>query len=112
MDRRHFLFGASALGLTACSHPERNLLDEYADSSIPLQPGSPRASTSTTNAVRQEEAATPTSVNAQTTDDLPFNIAEEDRPGLSFVAEATVSTVSVYPTDLLTEPAFEFKNPI
>lgn len=112
MDRRHFLFGSSALGLTACSHPERNLLDEYADSSIPLQPGSPRASTSTTNAAPQDEAATTASVNAQTTDDLPFNIAEEARPGLSFVAEATVSTVSVYPTDLLTEPAFEFKNPI
>ncbi|MDG1489025.1 MAG: L,D-transpeptidase [Actinomycetota bacterium] len=112
MDRRHFLFGASALGLTACSHPEHNLLDEYADSSIPLQPGSPRLSTSTTNAAPQDETPTTASVNAQTTDNLPFNIDEEDRPGLSFVAEATVSTVNVYPTDLLTEPAFEFKNPI
>lgn len=45
------------------------------------------------------------------TDGLPFYVPEKDLPGLSFVATAAVPAISVYSTDQLTEPTFEFTNP-
>ena len=108
MNRRYFLLGASALGLTACSQAERNLYSEPSESLAPVQPNSPQTSTTTATA---PTTAAPTTTVAPTTDGLPFYVATEDLPGLSFVAEATVPTVNVYSTDQLTEQTFEFANP-
>jgi len=98
MNRRHFLFGVSALGLTACSQAERNLYSKPPESLAPLQPEPPRPSTTTTV--------------APTTDGLPLYVPEQDLPGLSFVAAATGPAVTVYSTDQLIKPTFEFTNQI
>ena len=118
VNRRHFLFGASALGLTACAKAERNLYS--APSQSPVQPQSEPQRPSTTMARSNSgsvTAAPATSAPAAPaevlrTDGLPFYVPEQDLPGLSFVAAAAVSTISVYSTDQLTEPTFEFMSPI
>lgn len=108
MDRRRFLFGASAFGLAACSHPERELLDEYADAQIPLEPGALRTTTTTTIAEAEPEPA----ASAAPADTLPVDVPDEDLPGLSFVAEATVPIVAVSSTSALGDTTHSFTNPI
>ena len=115
MDRRHFLFGASALGLTACAKAERNLYSKPSESQALLQPEPQRPSTTTMPSSNSGSATTtviPTTTVAPTTNGLPFYVPEQDLPGLSFVAAAATSTISVYSTDQLTEPIFEFMSPI
>ena len=106
MNRRFLLLGVAVLALTACSQAERNLYSEPSETLAPLQPESQRPTTTT---LTTSDAA-PTTV-APATDGLPFDVAAEDLPGLSFVAEATVPTVNVYSTDQLVEQTFEFNNP-
>jgi len=106
MDRRRFLLGASALGVTACAQPERELLDEFADATIPLEPGAPR-STTTVAPVESQAPDEPKPDNG-----LPVDVPDEDLPGLSFVAEAIVSSVGVSATRAVDEPIMEFANPI
>ncbi len=117
MDRRHFLLGASAFGLAACAQPERELLDEFADSTIPLQPGGPRSTTTLAPVDTDQPASTDSGdpgvdPDATVDDDLPVDVPAEDRPGLSFVAEATVPVVSVFSTMALDQPVADFANPI
>ncbi len=111
MERRHFLVGASAFGLAACANPQRELLDEFADGEIPLQPGGPRSTTTTAapDTTDQPAETTPPTVDE---DGIPFNIPDEDRPGLVFVAEATVPLVAVTAAPDATDPTFTFENPI
>ena len=115
MDRRHFLFGASALGLTACAKAERNLYSKPSESQALPQPEPQRPSTTTMPSSNSGSATTtviPTTTVAPTTNGLPFYVPEQDLPGLSFVAAAATPTISVYSTDQLTEPTFEFMSPI
>ena len=102
MERRHFLLGASALGLTACAQPERSLLDEWADNELELVPGGPRTPSTTTTAapVGDSDTVAPAEENSP----YPFDIPPEDLPGLSFVAEAIVSTVAAVSYTHLTLP--------
>lgn len=108
MNRRFLLLGVAVLALTACSQAERNLYSESPETLAPLQPESPRPTTTTLTT--SEAAPAPTTV-APATDGLPFYVAAEDLPGLSFVAEAIVPTVNVYSSDQLVEQTFEFANP-
>jgi lipoprotein-anchoring transpeptidase ErfK/SrfK len=107
MDRRRFLLGASALGVTACAQPERELLDEFADATIPLEPGAPRSTTTTVAPVESQAPDEPKPDNG-----LPVDVPDEDLPGLSFVAEAIVPSVGVSATRAIDEPIMEFANPI
>ena len=107
MDRRRFLLGASALGVTACAQPERELLDEFADATIPLEPGAPRSTTTTVAPVESQASDEPKPDNG-----LPVDVPDEDLPGLSFVAEAIVPSVGVSATRAIDEPIMEFANPI
>lgn len=107
MDRRRFLLGASALGVTACAQPERELLDEFADATIPLEPGAPRSTTTTVAPVESQAPAEPKPDNGR-----PVDVPDEDLPGLSFVAEAIVPSVGVSATRAVDEPIMEFANPI
>lgn len=107
MDRRRFLLGASALGVTACAQPERELLDEFADATIPLQPGAPRSTTTSVAPVESQAPDEPKPDNG-----LPVDVPDEDLPGLSFVAEAIVPSVGVSATRAVDEPIMEFANPI
>ena len=77
MERRHFLLGASALGLTACAQPERSLLDEWAGNELEQAPGGPRTtSTSTTAApVGDSDTVAPASENSP----YPFDIPPEEQ---------------------------------
>jgi lipoprotein-anchoring transpeptidase ErfK/SrfK len=110
MDRRHFLLGASALGLAGCAQPERQLLDEFSDTSIPIQPGPPRSTTTSTapaeptDTLELEETAPENS--------LPVEVPDEDLPGLAFVAEAMVATVAVSSTPDLNDTVRQLENPI
>ncbi|MEM8707775.1 MAG: L,D-transpeptidase [Actinomycetota bacterium] len=110
MQRRHFLLGAGAFGLTACSQPERQLLDEWSEQQIVLGPGGPRTTTTTTTTV----AAAPEDTTApiETTSPYPVAVPEEDLPGLSFVAEAVVPLVTVTATPGGDDVIFRFDNPI
>ena len=107
MDRRRFLLGASALGVTACAQPERELLDEFADATIPLEPGAPRSTTTSVAPVESQAPDEPKPDNG-----LPVDVPDEDLPGLSFVAEAIVPSVGVSATRAIDEPIMEFANPI
>ena len=107
MDRRRFLLGASALGVTACAQPERELLDEFADATIPLQPGALRSTTTSVAPVESQAPDEPKPDNG-----LPVDVPDEDLPGLSFVAEAIVPSVGVSATRAVDEPIMEFANPI
>ena len=110
MERRHFLLGASALGLTACAQPERSLLDEWADNELELVLGGPRTPSTTTTAapVGDSNTVAPAEENSP----YPFDIPPEDLPGLSFVAEAIVSTVAVTASPGGDDVLFTFDNPI
>ena len=123
MDRRHFLFGASALGLTACAKAERNLYSAPSQSPVQPQPEPQRPSTTMARSDSGSVTAAPATAAPATsapaapaevlrTDGLPFYVPEQDLPGLRFVAAAAVSTVSVYATAQLTEPIFEFTSPV
>lgn len=107
MDRRRFLLGASALGVTACAQPERELLDEFADATIPLEPGAPRSTTTSVAPVESQAPDEPKPDNG-----LPVDVPDKDLPGLSFVAEAIVPSVGVSATRAVDEPIMEFANPI
>ena len=107
MNRRRFLLGASALGVTACAQPERELLDEFADATIPLQPGALRSTTTSVAPVESQAPDEPKPDNG-----LPVDVPDEDLPGLSFVAEAIVPSVGVSATRAIDEPIMEFANPI
>ncbi|MEM9465990.1 MAG: L,D-transpeptidase [Actinomycetota bacterium] len=112
MDRRRFLLGASALGLTACAHPERELLDDFAGERIPLQPGAPRTTTTTTTAPAETTDPTTSEATLPLEDELPVDVPDEDRPGLAFVAEAIAPVVAVSSTIGLDDTVHEFPNPI
>ena len=110
MRRRHFLLGAGALGLTACAKPERSLLDEWADTELKLAPGGPRTTTTTTTTTQVADNNTTAPIEERSP--YPFDIAAEDLPGLSFVAEAVVSTVAITASPGGDDVLFTFDNPI
>ena len=74
-------------------------------------PSSNSGSAPTTALPATAPPARPTRPGLLTTDGLPFYVPEKDLPGLSFVATAAVPAISVYSTDQLTEPTFEFTSP-
>ncbi len=110
MRRRHFLLGAGALGLTACAKPERSLLDEWADTELELAPGGPRTTTTTTTTTPVTNNDTIAPIDERSP--YPFDLAAEDLPGLSFVAEAVVSTVAITASPGGDDVLFTFDNPI
>jgi hypothetical protein len=110
MRRRHFLLGAGALGLTACAKPERSLLDEWADTELELAPGGPRTTTTTTTTTQVADNDTIAPIEERSP--YPFDIAAEDLPGLSFVAEAVVSTVAITASPGGDDVLSTFDNPI
>ena len=112
MERRHFLLGAGALGLAACSQPERQLLDEWTSDRIVLGPGGPR--TTTTPPPSTTEAAVPEDTTAVLEQESPYpvDVPPEDLPGISFVAEAAVPVVAVTATPGGADTLFEFADPI
>lgn len=94
MDRRTFLLGSGALGLAACSAPERDLLEPFEGVDIELQPG-------VTTSVD-----TPADTVVDTTTTIGDPVAPmqalrdavepaEDRVGISFVARARGDEVAV-----------------
>lgn len=93
--------------MTACAQPERELLDEFADATIPLEPGAPRSTTTSVAPVESQAPDEPKPDNG-----LPVDVPDEDLPGLSFVAEAIVPSVGVSATRAVDEPIMEFANPI
>ncbi|MEM8708971.1 MAG: L,D-transpeptidase [Actinomycetota bacterium] len=110
MQRRHFLLGAGALGLTACAQPERQLLDEWSGQQFTLEPGGPRTTTTTTTTTVPAADDTVAPVEAESP--YPVDVPEEDLPGLSFVAEAVVPLVTVTGTPGGDDVLFQFENPI
>ncbi len=112
MDRRTFLLSAGAVGLAACAKPERNLLDAYEGTDLPLEPGNPPPTTSTPNGV---VAVDDTSIEPDTVpveSPYPVSIPEEDLPGLVFIAEAATSTVVAHQTLGAGDATWSFANPI
>ncbi|MEO0491942.1 MAG: L,D-transpeptidase [Actinomycetota bacterium] len=109
MQRRHFLLGAGAVGLTACAQPERQLLDEWAGQQLSLEPGGPRTTTTTTTSTTPPTESTAAPVD---TSPYPVDIAPEDLAGLSFVVEAVVPTVAVTGSPGGDDVLFTFENPI
>lgn len=112
MERRHFLLGAGALGLTACAQPERQLLDEWATDQIVLGPGGQR--TTTTPPPPTTEAVAPDDTNGVLEPESPYpvEVPEEDLPGLSFVAQAAVPSIAVTASPGGTDTLFDFADPI
>ncbi|MEM7142879.1 MAG: L,D-transpeptidase [Actinomycetota bacterium] len=111
MQRRHFLLGTGALGLAACSAPERDLLDGFEDVDIPLEPAPPT--------LPGEIDAIPddaTSLGGDRTemDALADSVPIEDRPGLSFVARAPAGAdeIPVFAKPGDPEPTWTFANPL
>jgi hypothetical protein len=110
MDRRAFLLGTGALGLVACSAPERDLLAPYDGIDIELQPG-----------VTTSDATGAIPDTTSTTMDIPVTPMEalrnsieptEDRVGVSFVARARGSEVAVEETPGDGVARWTFSNPV
>ena len=111
MDRRGFLVAGAAAALSACAHPERELLDDWRGADLTLEPG-PRRTTSTTTTVAGDADDSSDVVPVETEIDFLDAVPEEDRPGLSFVATAIAGTVTAYNTPELTDPIATFDDPI
>lgn len=92
MDRRAFLLGTGALGLAACTAPERDLLEPYEGVDIELQPGVTTAGGTTIEAIPD-----PTTTDAVPPMQALRDAIEppEDRVGASFVARARGAEVAV-----------------
>ncbi len=110
MDRRRFLLSASALTLTACAQPERDLVARYDDVDIRLEPAG-------RGTIPADGDATAGVTDGQTTNSpgvdppYPVQVPEEDLPGIVFVAEALAPTVAA--SQVLGGPTgWEFSHPI
>ena len=111
MDRRAFLLGTGALGLVACTAPERDLLESYDGVDIPLQPGVTRRS-------RDRRSSHPRHHDANGNPVSPMQALRdsiepaEDRVGVSFVARARADEVAVEETPGDGVARWTFANPI
>jgi len=112
MDRRTFLLSAGAVGLAACAQPERNLLDAYEGTNLPLEPGNPAPTASTTGGVVvvEDDEADPDAVPVESP--YPVSVPEEDLPGLVFIAEAAAATVVAHQALGAGDATWSFANPI
>ncbi len=111
MDRRGFLVAGAAAALSACAHPERELLDEWRGSDVALEPG-PRRTTPTITTTTGETDDSADVVPVEPERDFLESVPEQDRPGLSFVATAIAASVTAYSTPELSGPIATFNNPI
>lgn len=105
VDRRAFLAALGATGLAACAKPERDLLEQFDDVDLTLEPAdinSLPATTATTGPVGD------LSPMGQLRASVPF----EDQAGLSFIARAVVPQVAVELRPGDSEPTWTFDNPI
>jgi len=94
MDRRAFLLASGALGLAACTAPERDLLEPYDGIDIPLQPGVTTAPGSTVEAIPDTTTTLADAVSPMQA--LRDSVEPpEERVGVSFVARARGPEVSV-----------------
>ena len=110
MDRRTFLLSAGALGLAACASPERDLLEAYEGTNIPLEPGKP-PSTATAGVVAVEDDDRDPTVSPDQSP-YPVSVPEEDLPGLVFIAEALAPTVVAHQVLGAGDATWTFTNPI
>lgn len=113
MHRRTFLLGTSAIGLAACSAPERDLLESYEGVDITLQPG---ATTTLGPTVAIPDTAN-TAGSGETLSPLQQLIESvepaDDRVGLSFVARAKADVTSIDVFDKIGgDVSWTFENPI
>jgi lipoprotein-anchoring transpeptidase ErfK/SrfK len=110
MDRRRFLLSASALTLTACAQPERDLVARYDNVDIRLEPagrGTIPANGDPTAGVTDGQTTGASAGDSP----YPVQVPTEDLPGVVFVAEALAPTVAA--SQALGGPAgWEFSNPI
>ncbi|MEZ5245265.1 MAG: L,D-transpeptidase [Acidimicrobiales bacterium] len=108
MDRRTFLLGTGALGLVACSAPERDLLAPYDGVDIELRPG-----VTTSAGIDAIPDSTTTGVPRSPMEALRDAIEPaEDRVGVSFVARARGSEVTVEENPGDGIPRWTFTNPV
>lgn len=111
MDRRGFLVAGTAVALSACAHPERELLDEWRGADLALEPGPPRTTSTTTIATDDAEGG-PEVVPDDSDIDFFDAVPDEDRPGLAFVATALTASITAHETPRLEGPIATFANPI
>lgn len=111
MDRRAFLLGTGALGLVACTAPERDLLEPYDGVDIPLRPGVTTLPGSTIEAVPDTTTSSgnPISPMQALRDSIE---PPEDRVGASFVARARGDEVVVEETAGDGDARWTFANPV
>lgn len=111
MDRRAFLLGAGALGITACSTPERDLLAPYDGVDLELVPGVTSAPGATIEAIPDPTTGDGGSLTPM--EALRSSIEPaEDRIALSFVARARGERVDVFASPDAAEPTWTFDNPV
>ena len=114
MHRRTFLLGAGAVGLAACTAPERDLLEPYDNIDILLEPGEvPLSTDSALEVVPDDNDSTDSAepgIDPET--GLPVEVPVEDLRGLSFVARAIVPTVVVDEVRGRGDSRWRFQNPI
>jgi hypothetical protein len=111
MDRRAFLLGAGALGVAACSTPERDLLAPYDGVDLELVPGVTTGPGATIEAI--PDPTTGEGASGPPMEALRDSIQPpEDRIGLSFVARAREERVDVFASPDATEPTWTFDNPV
>jgi hypothetical protein len=111
MDRRAFLVGTGALGLAACTAPERDLLEPYEGVDIELTPG---VTTSTTTSIEPPPETTTTAADIVSPMQALRDSIEpaEDRVGASFVAQARGDSVTVEEVAGDGVARWTFENPI
>jgi len=102
------------MALAACAQPERQLLEEFADSEIVLAPG-------TTVAPVDDEGAAETTGGDSSSDLVDTSdrfgpgspqVPAADLPGLSFVATATTAMVDLSNAANSSDPIFSYANPL
>ena len=109
MDRRSFLLGTGALGLVACSAPERDLLAPYDGVDIELQPGATTSAGSGAVTDTTTTVGVPVSPMQALRDSIE---PAEDRVGVSFVAKARGNEVTVEETPGDGIARWTFENPV
>ncbi|MDG2027139.1 MAG: L,D-transpeptidase [Acidimicrobiales bacterium] len=115
IPRRTFLLGSGALGLVACSAPERDILEAYEGVDITLEPAP-----STTTMPGDIVEAIPDPTTSASGDGSPMDLLRnsidpaEDRVGVSFVARAPArsSEIDVFESRGAPEPRWTFGNPL
>ena len=119
LPRRRFIVGLTAAGVTpmvaaACAQPERQLLDEFADTDIVLAPAD-QSEQPGSQISGDSEAPSTTAPLADTSDRFGEGspmVPETDLPGLAFVATAASDSVTLATAPGSDEAVFIYSNPL